>query len=319
MPIRSIMLAGAAVASLVLATSQGAMAADYPVLRGSQIEDAPPAPSDIFGSGTPNWGGFYFGGTAGFAGGQFDPEAQSEFLSRMAFNHQITSDAGTPLLRFGKASHDKGGFGGFIGYNYQIGDAVVGLEAEYFKTDVMTDQRASISRLYTGIFPTIIPETPSTSPLNTQTTINVGGHTTTKLEDFGIVKARAGYAIGNFMPFINIGAAIGRISTNAKVGQNYSTVENYNSYNTSTAPDGTVKRTTFAGVGSMDRRDGRGSGGPTIVSSGYVPGLALGLGLEALLGENILLRAEYNRIYFSEYKGVNVVLDTARVGAGLKF
>ena len=80
-----------------------------------------------------------------------------------------------------------------------------------------------------------------------------------------------------------------------------------------------MTRTTFAGRAAFDRADGRGSGGPSIVSSGYVPGLALGLGLEALLGDNLLFRAEYNRIYFSEYKGVNVVLDTARVGAGLKF
>jgi outer membrane immunogenic protein len=121
------------------------------------------------------------------------------------------------------------------------------------------------------------------------------------------------------MPFINIGAAIGRISTNAKISQNYSTVENYNRFNTRTTDDGTIVRTTFAGVTTIPRPDGGGSGGPSIVSSGYVPGLALGLGLEALLGDNILLRAEYNRIYFSEFKGVNVVLDTARVGAGIKF
>jgi outer membrane immunogenic protein len=234
MRIRSLALTGAAVASLVLAAGQYAFAADYPVLRGTQTEDVPPAPSEVFGSGTANWGGFYFGGTAGFAGGQFDPEAQSEFLSRMAFGNHATSAQGSPLLRFGKASNDKGGFGGFIGYNVAFGDAIVGLEAEYFKTDVMIDQRGDISRLYTGIFPVTIPETAATSPLNTQTTIGISGHTTTKLEDFGIIKARAGYAIGNFMPFINIGAAIGRISTNAKVSQQYSTVENYNTFNTRT-------------------------------------------------------------------------------------
>ena len=311
-------LAAAALLAGAVSISGAASAADYPVLRGSQIDDAPPPPSD-FGSGTPKWSGFYFGGTAGLLSSQFDPLEQSEFLSRTAFSNQTTSEQGSPLLRFGKVSTNRNGFGGFAGYNFAFGDVVLGVEAEYFKADLSTDQRASISRLYTGIFPMTVPETASTSPLNTQTTVNVSGHTTTKLEDFGMVKARAGYALGNFMPFINIGAAVGRISTNANVSQNYSTVENFNRYNVVTNADGSVNRTTFAGASSMRRADGAGSGSASIVTSGYVPGLVLGLGLEALLGDNILVRAEYNRVYFTEYKGVNVVLDTARVGAGLKF
>lgn len=320
MRIRKVKFVGVAgmVAATVLAPVVAA-AADYPVLRGSQTEDLPPTASEVFGTASANWGGFYLGGTAGLSSASFDPQAQSAFLSRMAFDNLITSPQGSPLLRFGKVSENKASYGAFIGYNYQFGDAVVGLEAEYVKTGLVTDQRGGISRLFTGIFPTTVPNTASTEPVNTQTTINVTGHTTTKLDDFAMLKARAGYAIGNFMPFINIGAAIGRISTNAGVTQSYSTVENYNLYNTRSTPDGSIVRTTFAGMQTMDRQDGRGSGRPTIVSSGYVPGLALGVGVDALLGEHFMLRAEYNRIYFSEYKGVNVVLDTARVGAGLKF
>lgn len=320
MRIRKVKFVGvAAILAATVLSPVVAGAADYPVLRGSQTGDVPPTASDIFGTGTANWGGFYLGGTAGLASGSFDPHAQSAFLSRMAFDNLLVSPQGSPLLRFGKVSENKAGYGAFIGYNYQIGDTVLGFEAEYVKTGLMTDQRGGISRMFADIFPTTIPTTTSTEPLNTQTTINVTGHTTTKLDDFAMLKARAGYAIGNFMPFINIGAAIGRISTNAGVTQSYSTVENYNLYNTRTTDDGAIVRTTFAGMRTMDRPDGRGSGRPTIVSSGYVPGLALGIGVDALLGENFLLRAEYNRIYFSEYKGVNVVLDSARVGAGLKF
>lgn len=320
MRIRQIKITGvAAMISAALLAPGLALAADYPVLRGSQTEDLPPTASDVFGTSAANWGGFYLGGTAGLSSGSFDPQAQSAFLSRMAFDNLTASPQGSPLLRFGKVSENKAGYGAFIGYNYQIGDTVVGLEAEYVRTGLVTDQRGGISRMFADIFPKTVPTTASTDPLNTQTTINVTGHTETKLEDFAMLKARAGYAIGNFMPFINIGAAIGRISTNAGVTQNYTTAENYNLYNTRTIDDGSIVRTTFAGVRTMDRPDGRGSGRPTIVSSGYVPGLALGVGVDALLGEHFLLRAEYNRIYFSEYKGVNVVLDTARIGAGLKF
>jgi opacity protein-like surface antigen len=48
-------LAALAAAGLALP----AFAADYPVLRGSQVEDAPPPPSSF------SWDGFYFGGGAG--------------------------------------------------------------------------------------------------------------------------------------------------------------------------------------------------------------------------------------------------------------
>jgi opacity protein-like surface antigen len=122
------------------------------------------------------------------------------------------------------------------------------------------------------------------------------------------------------MPFASIGLAVGRISTNAAINQSYTTYENYSRFNTATDSSGTITRSTYAGQGSTYRSDA--SGGRTAaqqISSGYVPGFAIGGGIEALLGENIMFRAEYSRIYFSEYKGVNVVVDSARVGAGIKF
>lgn len=306
-----------AIGALALAATVAApaVAADYPVLRGSQIEEAP---SRSFDSG-PNWSGLYIGGSAGLAMGQFDPYQQSEFLSRMAFNQLTVSDAGSPLLRFGKARHDRTGFGGFVGYNAQFGDVVLGVEADYFKTDLTTTQNGSISRLYTNLFPTITQSSPGLEPLNTQTAISVAGHTTTELKDFGILKARAGYAMGNFMPYFSIGAALGRVTANSETRQGHTTVENTAIFNTITGTDGTVQRSTFNRNGSFSRPDASGGGSANIVSTGYVPGFAIGAGIEALLGDTILLRAEYNRVYFSEYKGVNIVLDTARVGAGIKF
>ena len=302
--------------ALAAAVTAPVLAADYPVLRGSQFDDTP---ARDFGPSGPNWGGFYVGGSVGFATGQFDPYQQSEFLSRMAFTQTTVSDSGSPLLRFGKARHDRTGFGGFVGYNAQFGDVVLGLEADYFKTDLSTTQNGDISRLFTGLFPPITQSAPNIEPIDTQTAIGVAGHTTTELKDFGILKARAGYAIGNFMPYATIGAALGRVTVNAETRQGHSTTENTALFNTVTSTDGAVQRTTFNRNGSFARPDASGSGSANIVSSGYVPGFAIGGGVEALLGDAILLRAEYSRVYFSEYKGVNIVLDTARVGAGIKF
>ncbi|WP_199088701.1 hypothetical protein [Bosea sp. ASV33] len=314
MRIRSIalMLGSTALATSLLAAP--VVAADYPVLRGSQIEDAPPAPS--FGSS--NWEGFYFGGTAGYVTGQFDAEKQSQMLTKAIFGNSVVSTSGSGLYNFGRASKDKVNFGGFVGYNTAFGDAVLGVEAEYLRLNIQTDQRGSNGAVFENLFSTTVQSSPSTEPLNTQTAIGVAGRTTNKIDDMVMLKARAGYAFGNFMPFANIGLAVGRISTNAQMAQGHATIENYSSFNT-VDQNGTITRTTFAGTNTIGRPDATAITRATQISSGYVPGIALGAGIDALLGDNILFRAEYNRIYFSDYKGVNAVVDTARVGAGLKF
>ncbi|WP_336813664.1 outer membrane protein [Bosea sp. MMO-172] len=314
MRIRSIAPGIGLIAIAATALAAPALAADYPVLRGSQIEDAPPAPS----FGAPNWGGFYFGGSAGYVAGEFDAAKQSRTLTSEAFGNAVVRDAGTGLYNFGKASKDKVNFGGFIGYNTAFGDAILGVEAEYLRLNIQTDQRGSNGAVFQNLFATTVQSSPSTEPLNTLTAIAVGGHTTNKIDDLVMLKARAGYALGNFMPFANIGLAVGRVSTNAAMGQAHQTIENYSSYNTALV-NGAITRTTFAGFNTIARPDGTASAGATQISSGYVPGIVFGAGIDALIGDNILFRAEYNRIYFSEYKGVNAVIDTARVGAGLKF
>lgn len=313
MRIRSILPAFAMVSLAALAAS-AALGADYPVLRGSQVEDAPPAPSFA-----PNWGGFYFGGSAGYTSTQFDAEKQSGTLSTAAFRNLVISDAASGMLRFGRASKDRTNFGGFVGYNTSFGDAVLGIEAEYLKINTQTDQRGSIGGVFTDLYPTTVASSPSAEPLNTKTAVAVAGHSTNKIDDLVMLKARAGYAFGNFMPFANIGLAVGRVSTNAEIQHAYATIENYSRFNTITDQTGAVSRTTLIGTGTIGRPDATGSRGVTQISSGYVPGLVLGAGIDALLGDNLLVRAEYNRIYFADYKGVNAVVDTARLGAGLKF
>src|SRR5690242_14267289 len=74
-----------AIATFAAASLQAtAYAADYPVLRGSQIEDAPLAPS--MGS-APNWQGFYLGGGAGVSDTKFKPGTGLQELARYAFRN----------------------------------------------------------------------------------------------------------------------------------------------------------------------------------------------------------------------------------------
>jgi len=98
------------------------------------------------------WNGFYVGGHGGFAQGEFD------------FFTPITT---TP------SEHVKGGFGGVqAGYNYQIRNVVIGLEAD-----------ASFGKLddvaHDGNFLT----------------------ENTSIKAFGTARARLGYAFGQFLPY----------------------------------------------------------------------------------------------------------------------
>ena len=61
-----------ALSALALAAQMPAIAADYPVLRGSQIDDMPPAP--ILGRSF-SWEGFYVGGFAGVSRAAPKPRA----------------------------------------------------------------------------------------------------------------------------------------------------------------------------------------------------------------------------------------------------
>ena len=51
----------------------------------------------------------------------------------------------------------------------------------------------------------------------------------------------------------------------------------------------------------------------------YMYGLTAGLGMEALLTQNVFLRAEYLFTRFDSFEGTSVDINNVRVGAGLKF
>jgi outer membrane immunogenic protein len=102
------------------------------------------------------WNGFYVGGHGGFAQGEFD------------FFTPITT---TP------SEHVKGGFGGVqAGYNYQIRNVVLGLEADvsFGKLDDLA---------HDGNFLT----------------------ENTSIKAFGTARARLGYAFGQFLPYVTGG------------------------------------------------------------------------------------------------------------------
>lgn len=279
MRIRSVASAvGAAALGLSLAAG-GAAAADYPVLRGSQIDDVPPAP-DFVGSGF-NWTGFYFGGFAGYSQTRFRTDTGVMDLANGAFNATSVLNEITPgQLVLTSARDDTGAtFGGFFGYNMAFGDAVIGVEAEYSRMDQETSASTLEGRrLSSG-------------------DIYVASVQNAKLSDYVNARLRFGYAYGRLMPYFTIGGAAGRFDTNIAVAADWlSASSNYT--------------TSYFGYPRV-------LGGAKKDVWGY--GFSVGGGIEAALLDNLIVRGEYLFTRFNNVEGVTVNVNTARVAAAIKF
>jgi opacity protein-like surface antigen len=280
MRIRHVVAAGtAALLASALAMGPAAQAADYPVLRGSQIEDVPPAPD--FASGGYNWTGFYIGGFAGQSQTRFRTDRGVMDLANGAFNATTVLNEASPGELVRTSARDDTGttFGGFLGYNMAFGDAVVGVEAEYSRMDHETSAvTLEARRLSSG-------------------DIYVASIQDAKLSDYINARLRFGYAYGRLMPYFTIGGAAGRFDTNVAVAADWvSAASNYT--------------TSYLGYPRV-------LGGAKKDVWGY--GFSVGGGLEAALLDNVIVRGEYLFTRFNNVEGVTVNVNTARVAAALKF
>ena len=112
--------AGLAALALILMAPAGAVAADMPeFLRGS------------FTPSSTRWDGFYFGGQAGKTFGSADfGNADNSLVSYMLANTELQSIVSN-FTTLPKGSTGSPSYGGFVGYNWQWDDVVLGGELNY--------------------------------------------------------------------------------------------------------------------------------------------------------------------------------------------
>lgn len=269
-------------AILAAGAAMPAKSADYPVLRGSQIDSAPPSP--VSGSGGIDWSGFYFGGFGGGTASQFRTDRGIIDLANGLYNGlNVLSEFNPGQLVLLPQRRDSGvTFGAFAGYNYMIGDVVVGAEIDYTRVNQGTTASTFDARQL------------SSSQVFTSTVQNA------TLSDYASARIRFGWVTGNFMPFATFGAAAGRFDTNI----------------TATA-DARVEDPAGSGVYRSAVGFPRTLGKPEKDKWGF--GMSLGGGLDYALTENFIIRGEYLYTRFNNVNGVTVALNTARVGGALKF
>lgn len=286
-----------AVAAFALASSFAstlpAFAADYPVLRGTSSPSLPPAPM-IQEEATP-WEGFYVGGLAGQNAVNFNPSSSGSSLLAGSTLFQSTyyeAQGASGNLILPQYSSRGVAFGAFAGYNMQVGEAVVGLEADYMKINRGGSSSGPIvGRSYVN--------TAGTEQAN----VTTNGTSAARLNDLATFRFRAGYTLGSVMPYVTGGLAVG-----------YGTV--------TTSTDATVTLQTRDPTTFALGLPGAALGSPVALvnrrTNAFMLGLTGGAGVELMLG-GLLLRGEYLFSRLQAQGGVIIDVNQARVGAGVKF
>lgn len=283
-------------AAVVAGMAHGAQAADLPdlsdlpILRGGF--------SDGLSRTSVNWQGAYVGGQFGYGSGTMDFGNASQSLTEFMFRNTNLSDLSETKL-LGKARPTGTSFGGFVGWNSQWDDVVLGIEANYNRlSGFVGGSQASYGPVATG------KPCGTDSAVDTCTIIaSMDGQASAKVTDVLTLRGRAGWAIDNFMPYMFGGLALGRANIYRNVTP---TIQGQHVSSDGSVPTYRTLMTQFQPV--SDNGDGV-----------FMYGFTAGIGLEAMLFGNVFARGEYEYVRFSRVKDIDIQINTVRAGVGYKF
>jgi len=276
-------------AVVLLALTPRAFADDLDILRGTE-----PVGAATF----PRWSGFYFGGQAGFSGADTDfSRATAPLLAYSLRGLAVEAEAdpsSQPVL--GKGTANVAGYGGFVGYNTQWQDAVLGLEVDYTHSPYSTG--SSNSPFVDRIF----------SIGSNLTSVTEQGTGSMQVTDYASLRLRAGWIFGNnFLPYAFGGFAMGRGS--------YSLSTLVFGQQSSPPPPTTPSLPCAPSPGTcLDYSFPNAASGSVLMY-----GFSVGGGVDIALSTNLFIRGEVEYVEFPEVSGITVNIATGRVGAGLKF
>jgi opacity protein-like surface antigen len=265
--------------AMLLATAAPATAADWldDTLRGTFTSNGPA-----------RWDGIHFGATMGLSNMGTDFGSSSSQLIAYSLRNTTVQNEFSPSSWTTLPSNTTNGrqYSIFLGYNMQWNELVLGFDGSYNKPSSLAASASdSIARQVT-----------TSSLVNEALTITA--QSSLKLIDYATMRARAGYAFGQFLPYAVVGAAVGRF--------NYAT--------TATVHD---VGTPLAGstVTAFDTLDTQSSSKDGAITAGFV----VGLGMDVAITPNVFLRGEWEYIGFAPISGIRAGLNTGRVGIGVRF
>ncbi|KQU17690.1 porin [Methylobacterium sp. Leaf94] len=281
---------------------------DYGILRGSDYE---PEVQII------DWNGVYFGGHGGYSSATAGfKNAYTPLVSNaLRYSTAETTFNASSLLASRGGNMEGASYGAFAGFNYQFDETVIGIEADYTRFDRTASTRDSLSRFKVG----------SDGYLET---VSLTGAATARIEDYGTIRARGGYALGNFLPYVTGGLAIGRVHTEQSVAiqdYGYDTIAYKANQALTTGNPVAVKNFGYTANGFDPNNPESGTPATQVVRTAKTKtmgGFVLGGGLEFALTSNILLRGEYQYVMLNDFQqsaANRIAISTVRAGAAVKF
>jgi outer membrane immunogenic protein len=251
-----------------------------------------------------NWSGFYVGGEVGYSSNKTDfsgaTQAPLAFALRETTLEADFAPSNWPLL--GSATGNTISYGGFVGYNTQWQDMILGFEGDYRRASLTVDApSSSISRRVTTV------DSNSTEVTGYDVTATGGASLT--LIDYASLRARAGWIFGNFLPYGYVGAVVGRsnYTRSSTVAWQQDTALPPAEPVLPCNPGSDPQCLNFAFTSAAS--------GNSVLMYGF----SIGAGLDVALKRNIFLRGEFEYVQFIPVEGILVDLASARAGLGFKF
>ncbi len=240
-------------------------------------------------TGPVNWQGYYVGGQAGYGSSDMNFSGSNKGLIGKALGpNNILQDVVSSVAEAnGKVSVRQTTFGGFVGYNGQWDDVVLGFEANYMHGNFSAASTiAPVPLTYVTPFSD-----------NLYHTVGVVSSQSVSITDMGTVRARAGYVVGNFLPYLFGGLSLGRADISSRVTIHDQSAANF-------ADSSSAPLVTYAANESTTGK--------------MLYGYSAGLGTEVMLAGNLFGRVEWEYLRFVN-ASADVNINTVRGGIGYKF
>ena len=289
-------------AAVVFGAASGAQAADLsdlPVLRGS-------LPGGLSNSSR-NWDGWYAGGQVGYSSASMDFSHSVKSLTNFMERNSVLQD---PLAQWSLLSNNHAqatGFGGFVGRNWQWDDLVFGVEANYnYMTSLASQSSSSMERLIVSP----AGETPPVGYIYSYDT-TLTGKAALQIKDVVTLRGRAGWAVGDALPYLFGGLAVGRVDVSRSATVAWIKYEDFDQTQTIGSNTTTTHYHLKIGADSQSSAEHR--------ANSFVAGWTAGLGMEYMLWGCMFLRGEWEYVRFLSVKDISFSTNNARVGIGYKF
>src|SRR5258708_36451816 len=213
------------------------------------------------------------------------------------FRSTTLQDPVSQFTLLGRVNGRSPGFGAFVGRNFQYDDVVLGVEANYnYFSSLATSTTASLGPIQIAQPTLVLP--PGATAADA---VTLNGKAALQVKDEMTFRGRAGWATGDFLPYIFGGLAVGRMDVTRTVSSSVTRTINFANGSSTSFP-----LPQF----SLTSTEGR--------SNNFVVGWTGGLGMGYILWGNVFMRGERGYIKFMSVKKTVVTQNSVHAGIGYK-